>query len=146
MDILYVYMQTYHQQGRPTRSPMARYTDLMTCFRARAGRGPALTVILTLFALGAGVAAAQEEPDGGRTAFELIMGQAGAVLPSPDAGVTPASCRPFGAECGAPLDCCSQQCANGRCGDGARSCRESGLACGDSADCCSRFCVEGSCQ
>ncbi len=84
--------------------------------------------------------------DGGSSVLRNIMALQGVVLPSPDAGVTQSSCKPYGVECGAALDCCSLKGSNGKCDDGASSCLTPGTLCEGATQCCSAFCELGVCR
>jgi len=52
-------------------------------------------------------------------------------------------CRPLGAMCTLPGECCSGVCANGRCA--GPPCRPTSGSCTSPEDCCSMFCVNGGC-
>ena len=83
---------------------------------------------------------------GSPNVLQSTLGMYGVALPSLDAGITPSSCKPYGMLCATPKECCSQQCTNGACGDGANACRPPGTPCGAATECCSAFCELNVCR
>jgi hypothetical protein len=108
------------------------------------------TFIALAVLVGEGCQALAQTPNstdaGPPNVLQNTMGLYGVQMPSPDAGVTPASCHPYGATCATPKECCSQQCTNGMCGDGAVSCRPPGTPCRVGPECCSTFCEMNVCR
>jgi hypothetical protein len=110
-------------------------------------RAPLMLALAWLAAQGCRAAAQPAGTDAGASnILQNTLGLYGVQMPPPDAGITPSSCVGYGASCETPKTCCSQQCIDGRCGDGTIACKPPGSPCSGPSQCCSAFCETGVCQ